>query len=147
MQKWGPGHCVLHVGDCWSSKAWQDNTWTAAGRRLPCGFPTTETWGFLLCWDFTSTAHSSSKRWKEKHSMQQKNQLIFMHENVENMWGIWVCLWEGIVVLLLQHHVCNSFSLIKWVKICLCLLSACPCITKCFWKLNISYVCLQKRKN
>lgn len=33
-----------------------------------------------------------------------------MHENAENMWGIWIYLWEGIVVFLLQHHVCNSFS-------------------------------------
>lgn len=39
MQEWAPAHCVLLVGDCWSSKAWQGNTWTASGRRFSCGFP------------------------------------------------------------------------------------------------------------
>lgn len=44
------------------------------------------------------------------------------------------------VVSLLQLHVCNSFSLTKWDKICLHLLSACPCMTRCFWKLNMSHM-------
>lgn len=86
MQDWAPAHCVLHVSDCWSSKARQGNTWTAAGRRFPCGFPACQPQrpGDSCCAGISPAQPIVPAKDRKKNILYSKNPIYFYACGVQN---------------------------------------------------------------